>query len=81
MGLSVALFLNPVVLVGGLADPTSASWGLAGEAVLSAATAVFLVASMCMADGVSRRGGADDGTISALVRFFAPKVCVSWKKK
>lgn len=73
MGLSAALCLNPVMVVGGLADPDSASWGLAGEVVLSLGAAVFLVAALCMADGVSRRG-VEDRLTGALVLFYVPKV-------
>eukprot|EP00903_Cladosiphon_okamuranus_P008490 g8157.t1 len=72
MGLSAALCVNPVMVVGGLADPESASWGLAGEVFLSLGVAVFLVAALCMADGVPRRS-VEDTVTAALVRFYAPK--------
>ncbi|CAB1098601.1 unnamed protein product [Ectocarpus sp. CCAP 1310/34] len=71
VGLSVALYL-----VGNLRGaPGSASWGLASEMLRSLAAAVFLVAALCMADGISRRGVDDRFTI-AIARFYAPKVAL-----
>ncbi|CAN0012945.1 unnamed protein product, partial [Ectocarpus sp. 8 AP-2014] len=71
VGLSVALYL-----VGNLRGaPGSASWGLASEMLRSLAAAVFLVAALCMADGISRRGVDNRFTI-AIARFYAPKVAL-----
>ncbi|CAM9671016.1 unnamed protein product, partial [Ectocarpus sp. 8 AP-2014] len=71
VGLSVALYL-----VGSLRGPPgSASWGLASEMLRSLAAAVFLVAALCMADGISRRGVDNRFTI-AIARFYAPKVAL-----
>ncbi|CAM9899884.1 unnamed protein product, partial [Scytosiphon promiscuus] len=76
LGLSAVLYLNPVMAVGGLAAPASASLGLASDFLLSAAVAVFLVAALCLADGVSRRSVEHDGYSGALVRFYAPKLAM-----
>lgn len=72
MGLSVALYLNPVMVVGNFVAPGSASWGLASEMSLSVAVAVFLVVTLCIADGVGkdRVGGGAGGSLG----FYAPKV-------
>lgn len=74
IGLSALLYLNPVMAVASLAAPRSAALGLAADLLLSVARAVFLVAALCMADGVARR--SVDDRLTARVRFYAPKVCV-----
>lgn len=83
MGLSVALYLNPVMVVGNFVAPGSASWGLASEMSLSVAVAVFLVVALCIADGVGKdrvggsgSGGGRVGCGWSLGYFYAPKVCV-----
>eukprot|EP00752_Nemacystus_decipiens_P015668 g13982.t1 len=72
MGLSVALYLNPIMVVGNFLAPGSASWGLASEMSLSVAVAVFLVVTLCIADGVGkdRVGGGAGGSLG----FYVPKV-------
>lgn len=73
LGLSVALYLNPVMIVGNFVAPGSASWGLASEMSLSVAIAVFLVVALCIADGIgrSRAGGGSSGRCMG---FYVPKV-------
>jgi len=73
MGLSVALYLNPVMVVGNFVSPGSARWGLASEASLSVAVAIFLVVALCIADGVGKDRVAGAGWS---VGFYAPKVGV-----
>ncbi|CAB1115182.1 unnamed protein product [Ectocarpus sp. CCAP 1310/34] len=72
MGLAVALYLNPIMVVGNFVAPGSASWGLASEMSLSVAVAVFLVVALCIADGVGkdRVGGGAGGSLG----FYVPKV-------
>ncbi|CAN0114686.1 unnamed protein product, partial [Ectocarpus sp. 13 AM-2016] len=71
VGLSVALYL-----VGHLRGASgSASWGLASEMLRSLAVAVFMVAALCMADGILRRD-VDDRFTMAIARFYAPKVAL-----
>lgn len=70
MGLSVALYLNPILVVGNFVAPGSASWGLASEMSLSVAVAVFLVMALCIADGVGRDRVKAGGSLG----FYGPKV-------
>lgn len=78
MGLSVALHLNPAMVVGGFVAPGSAWLGLGSDLLVSVASAVFLVSALCMADGVAWRNvrEGDGGVFAAcaIIHFYAPKV-------
>lgn len=74
LGLSVALYLNPIMVVGNFVAPASASWGLASEMSSSVATAVFLVVVLCIADGIARNRINDGDRYRGSRAFYFPKV-------
>ena len=77
LGLSMALYLNPIMVVGNFVAPGSASWGLASEMLMSVAAASFLVVALCIADGIVRDRVGDSDRRRGHMEFYIPKVGVS----
>lgn len=70
LGVAVALYQDPAIVIGNFVAPTSAAWGLASEISISIAVAVFFVVALCIADGLGRDRAGGRGHLS----FYAPKV-------